>query len=274
VSVELDDATAEAVSSAVQEMSDPTRTEEGDFEDFLIKAGMFVAEFGSVGDVLEGQALTDFQNTDGRPGVWDLLAHWSVMREDPHDEPSAAFEEHVLGCPSCSYLEAVLTLYWIDQEENCHECDHGLIQHDIKPDMFGEPHAWCRPGWFRSDPAVYDEGDNRPGGDHQDGPAYSARWAALLKGGYFAVVTAYYYAMAVGGRSFLEERVEYIVTTDLGDVTGMQIGDTVTQLREIDNIKPGEVPVEDVTRDAPDPSDEEWEEGAPLQWRDQLVKQL
>lgn len=44
-----------------------------------------------------------------------------------------------------TYAEHVADLIdMLDNYEACHECGGDSRAHDIAPDMFGNPHAWCR----------------------------------------------------------------------------------------------------------------------------------
>ena len=44
-----------------------------------------------------------------------------------------------------TYAEEVADLIdYLDNYEACEECGGDSRAHDIAPDMFGHPHAWCR----------------------------------------------------------------------------------------------------------------------------------
>jgi hypothetical protein len=193
-----------------------------DPETELLTAGIFVADYGSLGDWWAD--LTDLHQVRSWIGsldaAWSLISHWSVQRGDPTVDPPESFDEHEQTCPHCKYLETALGIHMMFETENCYECGLDIDKHEIAPDALGLAHAWCcAVNWTRREPWVH--GNNWPGGDNQKEDAWDCEWWTQLSDGTYGVVTRYFYVAAdldvdsdTEGDSYIECRTEYMVCTD------------------------------------------------------------
>lgn len=120
--------------------------------------------------------------------------------------------------------------------------------------------------WTRLGPAVATAGD--VGGDRQVGESYCARWVRPLAGGYYALITRYFYPAVdsyddrAQGAEYIEMHTEYLVCTDTNAP-----GDTEVWSDIVSGVYARSDPTEDAARRAAvaadTPPDDDWPSWAP-----------
>lgn len=243
--------------------------------DELLRAGEFVADFGTFAQLFDGENLTNAWQWNYSPtAAWAMLAHWSQMRGDPTPDPDDPFA-HADDCDSCSYLEDVAILRDTFEHEDCSDCGLDLDHHDVAPDQFNRAHAYCRQVWTRAEPFVACAGTPTRDGTASD--AYSARWYARLNDGNWALINRNYYLIeetdADSRRPDVDSLVvevedEYIVCSDLNDPGSSEINSTAhySYLEDPESLDPQKLAL-----DAPEPEAGEWQEFAPDNWKNELA---
>ena len=132
-----------AVQAAIGELSAPKRTY--DRAEELTAAGKFVARFGPLGNMYEGPGLRLLQDSGPVNSAWHFIGHWSAERNDGGTIPETFSDIHLDDCDVCDYLECVLGIVEIFNDELCPSCGRDIDAHDITPAQSGEPVSVCHP---------------------------------------------------------------------------------------------------------------------------------
>jgi hypothetical protein len=251
------------------------RKPEYDRDTELREAGDFVYAFGCLFDLfdVDGEpSLEDMQHYDtDDDSAWGLLGHWSIERGDGSDvraglggfagDQPAEFAKHLTECGTCAYLEGVLAILTVRENEDCPDCGGGADDHIVGPDADGQAQAWCKENWTRVQPLVGNGGDC--GGDRQVSEAFDARWTEKLVDKTFALITrSWYVAEDNEGHMYIECQTEYLNCRDLRAPGDTEIYCDYLYERLDDEDLDGEEPTEAAARklaeEAEDPEPGEW----------------
>lgn len=230
----------------------------------IVEAAQFAWRFGSLGQVYPGDPdyLSSLQFAAGLDTAIGKLGHWSVQRGEPGDIPDE-FDEHKQNCATCNFLEYVLDMVEIlSSEAACEACGGDHTVHDITMGADGRPETVCLASVFeRRQPDVYVEKGPRNDWQTSD-TTCTARWTVALTDGTYGLVTrAFYTAVDVDARAYVECENEYLICHDPAMPGDTEVASDVVYVTEVAD--PDSADLSELAAQAGAPDEEEWQQHAP-----------